>query len=227
MDPSGHSHEIFWDVERARPEASLCPVYPNRAQRYRPRGCAVREIDHLTMNSQNIDRDVQWFQDTLNHQFMEFIKAPRGTVFAMLTTGERGHDMALVPEAPDLRGRVNHIAFWCDQRVELLRAAEVLVDHDVAIEFGPGKHGLGEQDYLYVREPSGLRVELNAGGYRLSQPDWRPVGWTVDQGANVYYKNQGMPDTMFESFPTQAEIEAHEGTRKFFHETEFFAAGKA
>ncbi len=222
VDPSGHGHEVFWDVNRFVPPAELAPIYPNRAQRYRPRGCAVREIDHVTVNSPDIDRDVKWFEETLGHQFMEYITAPRGTVFAMLTTGERGHDMAIVPEAPGLRGRVNHIAFWCDQRVELYRAAEVLTDAGVHIEFGPGKHGLGEQDYLYIREPSGLRVEFNAGGYRMSQPDWTPVGWTIDQGANVWYKNQGMPDTMRESFPTETEIETSDATRKFFHETQFF-----
>ena len=153
---------------------------------------------------------------------MESIKAQHGTVFAMTTTGERGHDMAIVPELPGLRGRVNHIAFWLDQRVELYRAADVLVDAGIPIEFGPGRHGLGEQEYLYFREPSGLRVEFNAGGYRLSQPDWEPVVWTIDQGANVWYKNQAMPTSMFESFPKENELEASEDAKNYFRATTFF-----
>ena len=152
---------------------------------------------------------------------MESIKAPHGTVFAMTTTGERGHDLAVVPELPGLRGRVNHIAFWLDQRVEFYRAADVLLDADIPIEFGPGRHGLGEQEYLYFREPSGLRVEFNAGGYRLSQPDWEPVVWTIDQGANVWSKNQGMPNTMFESFPKEHELEASEDAKSYFRSTTF------
>ena len=72
---------------------------------------------------------------------------------------------------------------------------------DVAIEFGPGKHGMGEQDYVYFREPGGLRVELNAGGYRNYEPDWEPVRFEPQQGSNVFYKNLGMPHSMFESFP--------------------------
>lgn len=222
MDHSGHQHEIFWDVVRYKAPPELAPIYPNRAQRYKPRGCAVREIDHVTVNSQDIDRDVRWFGETLGHQYMEYIVAERGTLFAMTTTGERGHDMAMVPEAPGMRGRVNHIAFWCDQRVELWRAAEVLTDAGVHIEFGPGKHGLGEQEYLYFREPSGLRIEFNAGGYRMADPDWEPKRWTIDQGANVWYKNQAMPTSMFESFPSQADVEKSEATRKFFLDTQFF-----
>lgn len=220
--PSGHQHEVYWDVERYKAPANNAPIFPNRAQRFNPRGCAVREIDHVTVNSQDIDRDIAWYENTLGHQFMEFITAPHGKVFAMTTTGERGHDMAMVPELPGLKGRVNHIAFWLDQRVELHRAAEVLLDAGVHIEFGPGRHGLGEQEYLYIREPSGLRIEFNAGGYRQAQPDWVPVGWTVDQGANDFYKNQGLPESMFQSFPAEAEVEASEEARKYFRDTTFF-----
>jgi len=222
MDPSGHQHEVYWEVERYKATGDLAPLFPNRPQKFRPRGCAVREIDHITMNSQDIVRDIKWFQDTLGHKYMEYISAPRGVVFAMTTTSERGHDMALVPELPGLRGRVNHIAFWLDQRVELHRAADVLLDEGIDIEFGPGRHGLGEQEYLYFREPSGLRIEFNAGGYRNLIPDWEPVGWTVDQGANVWYKNNAMPESMFESFPKEHELEASEDARRYFRETAFF-----
>ena len=106
--------------------------------------------------------------------------------------------------------------------VELHRAADVLMDADFPIEFGPGKHGLGEQEYLYFREPSGLRIEFNAGGYRNNIPDWDPVSWTIDQGANVWYRNNALPTSMFESFPIEAEIDASEDAKKFIRDTTFF-----
>jgi catechol 2,3-dioxygenase len=60
---------------------------------------------------------------------------------------------------------------------------------------------MGEQDYLYVRDPSGMRVEINAGGYRNYEPDWETVRYEPEQGSNVFYKNLNMPHSMFESFP--------------------------
>ena len=38
---------------------------------------------------------------------------------------------------------------------------------------------MGEQDYLYVREPGGVRIEVNTGGYRLYMPDWETVRYAV------------------------------------------------
>ena len=54
---------------------------------------------------------------------------------------------------------------------------------------------------MYFREPGGLRLELNSGGYRNYEPDWQPIKWTPSQGSNVYYRNIQAPATMFESFP--------------------------
>jgi catechol 2,3-dioxygenase len=91
----------------------------------------------------------------------------------------------------------------------------VFLNQDVAIEFGPGRHGMGEQDYLYVRDPSGMRVEINAGGYRNYEPDWETVRFEPQQGSNVFYKNLAMPPSMFESFPiVEAPVAEDETTRK-------------
>ncbi len=202
--PGGHLHEIFWEVERFKATGASAPVFPNRPQRFSPRGVAARCIDHVTIASKDIMGDVTWFRDTLGHRFMEYTvldDRPDFVVFAMTTTCERAHDMGLVPDFSGIPGRINHVAFWVDQREEIRRAADVLLDADIPIEFGPGRHGHGEQDYLYFREPGGMRVELNSGGYRNYEPDWQPVKWTPSQGSNVYYKNIARQESMFESFP--------------------------
>jgi catechol 2,3-dioxygenase len=200
-----HLHEVFWEVDRYEPPPELAPTYPNRPQRYLPRGAAVRSLDHVTIACENIMGDVQWYRDTLGHRFTEYIVAEDNhdfVVFAMLTTVHLAHDMAIVFDHSGVPARVNHVAFWVDQREELRRATDVLIEMDHPIEFGPGRHGMGEQDYVYVREPSGFRIELNAGGYRNYAPDWEPVKWTPSQGSNSVYRNIAMPESMLESFPS-------------------------
>ena len=75
------------------------------------------------------------------------------------------------------------------------------MENGIPIEFGPSIHGIGEQNFLYYREPSSLRIELNTGGYRNYVPDWEPNRWTPELGANDFYCNRALPMSMPESFP--------------------------
>ena len=218
--PGGQLHELFWEVERYTPPAGMESPFPNRPQRYLPRGAAVRCIDHVTVAAADPRGDALWYRDVLGHRFMEYTAAPHDpefAVFCMTTVCERAHDLGIVWDPTPASGRVNHFAYFVDSREELLRAADVFLNQDVAIEFGPGRHGMGEQDYLYLREPSGMRVELNAGGYRNYEPDWEPVRYDPQQGSLVFYKNTAMPTSMFESFPLpeqppEDETEARQAT---------------
>jgi catechol 2,3-dioxygenase len=118
----------------------------------------------------------------------------------------------LILDQSGVPGRIHHFAWWVDSRDELLRAADVLLGADIPIEFGPGRHAMGEQDYLYAREPGGARFEVNTGGYRLYVPDWETKKWYPSQGSNTFYRNVAMPDSMMEGFPLAAPAEdANEG----------------
>jgi catechol 2,3-dioxygenase len=80
------------------------------------------------------------------------------------------------------------------------------------IEYGPGKHGVGENLFLYVREPGGMRIELFSGGYMLYAHDIFPFEWKVSQGSlNVWNPNQMIPDGyLFDAFPPLDPITAKE-----------------
>ncbi len=201
--PGGHVHEIFWEIERyAAPESERSP-FPNRPQRFRPRGVAPRQIDHVTLMTENPKADAEWYAATLGSTFTEWTTMPGSDVpvFATVTNCEKSHDLGFVKERSGTPGRAHHLAYWVDTRDELLRAADTFLNEDVAIEFGPGRHGVGEQDYLYVREPGGMRIEVNTGGYRLYEPDWEPVRWRPEQGSNVFYKNLPYQPSMAEGSP--------------------------
>src|SRR5579871_1448031 len=202
--PGGQLHEVFWEVERFQPPPAMASPFPNRPQRFRPRGIAARCIDHVTVCAANPLGDAEFYRDLLGHRFMEYTVIPDRPdfpVFVMTTVCERAHDMGIVWDPTPASGRINHLSYFVESRDELLRAADVFLGADIAIEFGPGMHGMGEQHYLYVREPGGMRVEINAGGYRNYEPDWEPVRYEPAQGSNVFYRNLAMPHSMFESFP--------------------------
>jgi catechol 2,3-dioxygenase len=140
-------------------------------------------------------------------------------VFATMTANaiRSTHDLGLVPDFSGATGRVNHVAFRVDQRQDVERGAEVFMGHDTPIEFGPGIHGIDEITYLYVREPGGLRIELNAGGWENYQPDWEATEWHPRQGPTTHWRNVQMPDSMMESMPLSGEA------REAMAQTDMFA----
>ena len=211
--PGGHTAEVFWEIERYEAPPELRSPFPNRPQRYAPRGIAPRQIDHVTVMTPDPFAAAEWYRDVLGFTFTEWTVLDHDedvTVFAMVTSNEKSHDYGLLLEQGGTPGRLHHLAWWVDSTDQLLRAAEILLNADVPIEFGPGRHGMGEQDYLYFREPSGNRIEVNTGGYRLYEPDWKPVKWTPAMGSNTLYKNVPLVESMLEATPPDAADESPE-----------------
>ena len=103
------------------------------------------------------------------------------------------------PDWTGTRGRLHHVAFAPDTREDILRAADICLDHGVFIETGPHKHAVQQTFFLYVYEPGGNRVEVaNAGARLILAPDWKPIVWTEAERA----KGQAWGLKTIESFHT-------------------------
>jgi catechol 2,3-dioxygenase len=207
--PGGHPFELLWEIERFKAIGDLKSTYPERPQRLTNHGIAPRQLDHVTIATRDVVGDGEWFRRHLGFRFMAIAYMhdnPKQAVFGTVTTNEKSHDLGLGVDFSPVPGRLHHLAFWVDSADEHLRCADLLMESGTGIEYGPGRHGIGEQFYLYFREPgSKLRIEVNTGGYRNYVPDWEPVKWGVNEGPNTMYRNIGMPDSMMEAFPAAPE----------------------
>lgn len=207
--PGGHTLELFWEVQRFQAEGDLKSAYPERPQKLTNHGIAPRQLDHVTVATRDVVGVAEWLKKHLGFRFMAVAymhNNPNQAVFATTTTNEKSHDLGLGVDFSDVPGRLHHLAFWVDSADEHLRCADLLMESGTGIEYGPGRHGIGEQYYLYFREPGGkIRIEVNTGGYRNYVPDWEAVKWDVAQGPNTMYRNIGMPDSMLEAFPAAPE----------------------
>ena len=201
--PWGHSMTLHWDVVRHVSAPAEASIYPDRPAKRSSVAGAPRQLDHVTIATSSVDDFAAWYNRVLGFRIMAktiLDEAPI-SVFSVLTTNEKSHDLGVVLDGSTRAGRINHYAFWVDTREELLIAADTLMENGVPIEYGPNIHGIGEQTFLYYREPSTLRIELNTGGYRNYVPDWEPNTWKPSLGSNNFYRNGAMPMSMTESFP--------------------------
>jgi len=105
-------------------------------------------------------------------------------------------------DATGSKGRFHHIAFWYGYPQHLLDLADVLVEYDVQIEAGPGKHGTTQAYFMYVFEPGGTRVELFGDtGYLIFDPTWKTVVWDVTnvndlEKSTIWFGGQ-LPETFY------------------------------
>jgi catechol 2,3-dioxygenase len=66
------------------------------------------------------------------------------------------------------------------------------------IERGPGRHGLSNAFFLYLRDPDGNRIELYTGDYLIADPDWPPIRWRLDDPQRATLWGHAAPASWFD-----------------------------
>ena len=88
------------------------------------------------------------------------------------------HDMAFTGgEGP----RLHHLGFFTHESHQVLRICDILgaLHCEAQIERGPGRHGVSNAFYVYLRDPDGHRVELYTSDYFTGDPDHPVLRWSV------------------------------------------------
>lgn len=179
-DPDDHAFELYWSTTLYEPPASEKPALKNIAQRYHGRGCSPRRIDHVNLLASELEPFRDFMQTCFSSRVTEQIQLDSGKLAgAWFTVNNKSYDLASTLDHAAAKNRFHHVTYACDQREDILRAADIFLENGVHIETGPHKHAIQGTFFLYVYEPAGNRVELaNAGARLILQPDWKTVTWT-------------------------------------------------
>jgi catechol 2,3-dioxygenase len=178
--PDGHHMEIYYETEWYRAPPELKPSLKNQAMRFPARGANVRRLDHLNLLTSDVAELKRFMEDTLGMRTTEMIKLDNGQLAGVwVTCNNKTYDVAFTADHYGARGRFHHATWAVDSKEEVLRAADICLEHGVFIETGPHKHGVQQTFFLYVYEPGGNRIEFDSAGARLMlAPDWQPIVWT-------------------------------------------------
>jgi catechol 2,3-dioxygenase len=154
--PSGHLMEVVFN-EPGRPIDAV-PLIP------RPHfhGGGPVAIEHVSIDCEDVEQTVRFCEDALGFKLSEFSRKPGGPWFlSFMRCKEQHHDLGVFHVSPGWKGpALNHFAFVVPSAMELVRVADAARGIGYLLECSPGRHILGDNIFLYVRDPSGNRVEV-------------------------------------------------------------------
>ena len=82
----------------------------------------------------------------------------------------------------------------------IIRACDILAGARMpeAIERGPGRHGISNAFFLYIRDPDGHRIELYTSDYVTVDPDFEPIRWSLNDPRRQTLWGAPAPKSWFE-----------------------------
>ncbi|WP_382309523.1 3,4-dihydroxyphenylacetate 2,3-dioxygenase [Herbiconiux sp. UC225_62] len=168
-DPLGFPYEFFHKVEHVERLAWRYDLYGP--------GALVR-LDHFNQVTPDVPRGRKYLED-LGFRVTEDIRDADGVTYAAwLRRKGTVHDTALTGgDGP----RMHHIAFATHEKHNIIAICDKLGARrrSDCIERGPGRHGVSNAFYLYLRDPDGHRVEIYTQDYYTGDPDNPVVTWDV------------------------------------------------
>jgi catechol 2,3-dioxygenase len=126
-------------------------------------GVGPVELEHVSLNFDDVEETATFLVDYLDFHNTEFSRRPEQPWFlAFLRCRDIHHDLGMFRNGPDERGPgLNHFAFAVPSVNELVRVGDIARVLGYWLECSPGRHLAGDNIFVYLRDPSGNRVEVS------------------------------------------------------------------
>ncbi|PYE53510.1 3,4-dihydroxyphenylacetate 2,3-dioxygenase [Deinococcus yavapaiensis] len=162
------------------------------------RGPGLQRIDHVNVMSPDVEGTMNWYLRELGFRLSEYTEGEDGSVWAAWIQRRGGvHDLALTN---GVGPRLHHFAYWMPDALSIIRACDILAGarQPERIERGPGRHGISNAFFVYVRDPDGHRIELYTSDYITVDPDFEPIRWMRDDPRRQTLWGAKTPKSWFE-----------------------------
>ena len=182
------------------------------------RGPAPQRIDHCNVFASRVGKMTDWYMQELGFRLSEYSDDEDGKIRASwLQRKGNVHDIAMTN---GLGPRLHHFAYWMPDSAKIFQTCDILAGagEEKAIERGPGRHGISNAFFLYLRDPDGHRIELYTSDYMTVDPDFEPIRWNIDNPRRQQLWGGIAPRSWFTE---GSRVEAFDGGLVTLEEPEF------
>jgi catechol 2,3-dioxygenase len=212
QDPSGLAFEFFHAIEQRERLLQRFDLY---------RGAHIMRLDHFNCQVPDVQAACDWWTRQMGFYISEYtvadppadlppgLEAPDRLWAVWLHRKQNVHDMALMN---GIGPRVHHVAFWLQDTNSVLRACDILASLQMvpAIERGPGRHGISNAFFLYLRDPDNNRIELYTSDYIIPDPDFKPIRWVLSDPRRATFWGSYAPRSWFDEASLVEDIHTGE-----------------
>jgi len=190
VDPCGLPLEFYCKMQQ-RP--SLLRQYG------RYQGVQPQRFDHFNVFAPEVQRTVDFYA-SLGFRLTEYAEEDgAGGRIAAAWMHRKGnvHDIAFTNGAGP---RLHHLAYWVPTALNIIHLCDVMAStgYLANMERGPGRHGISNAFFLYLRCPDGHRTEVYTSDYQTMDPDHEPLRWSLRDPRRQTLWGQPAPRSWFE-----------------------------
>src|SRR5258708_6354160 len=147
----------------------------------------IVRCSHAVLDVTNLNASREFYENTvdfyarLGFRLTEYAEedGPNGRIAAAWMHRKGNvHDFAITNgKGP----RLHHFAYWVPTAMNILHLCDVMASSGYLknIERGPGRHGISNAFFLYIRDPDGHRLELYTSDYFTMDHDHEPTHHTL------------------------------------------------
>lgn len=189
-DPAGNPLELYVAMDQAERLLQQYGYY---------KGCHPQRLDHFNVFSRDVQASIDFYA-SIGFRLTEYAESdedPKRIAAAWMHRKGSVHDIAFT----NGRGpRLHHAAFLVPTAMHIIHLLDLMSTTGwiSAIERGPGRHGISNAFFLYLRDPDGHRTEIYTSDYLTVDHDLEPIRWSIKDPRRQTLWGMPAPRSWFE-----------------------------